>query len=364
MKILMTYHGNYEPNSGAAGIMVKIGNNLQKLGLEIDYYTYSNLPSAWHHQLSHFIFPFFVNNYINNNPNQWDIIDCCTGDTWLFGSFKNSNIKPKIVLRSSGLEHMWYDSLVASGEKFSWKGKLIWGNLNLRLVEISLKTANHILAVNHTEKDFLINKLCIPESKISIIYRALPDYFRHLPPHNKPAQFSILYVSTWLNRKGVKYLVEALEKLNKTHLNFSVTLVGVKIEENVIRKQLSLSLNTKVKIIDSIANSQLPEIYQNHSVFVFPSLYEGFPNVVTEAMATGLPIITTTAGAAKELISDKVNGIVIPYQDSEAIYQALIYAYENPNIMANYGNNSQKFINQLNFDQVYQQRIEIYQNLL
>lgn len=363
MKILMTYHGNFEPNSGAAGIMVKIGNNLQKLGLDIDYYTYSNLPSSWHHQLSHFIFPFALNNHINNNPNRWDIIDCCTGDTWLFSTFKNSAIKPKIVLRSSGIEHMWYESLVNSGEKFSWKGKLVWGNVNLRLVEISLKKANHILAVNQTEKDFLINELSIPEHKISIIYRALSDYFRHLPPHQFPSQFKILYVSTWLNRKGVKYLVEALERFNETNIDFTVTLIGVKTSEESIRNQLSPQLNSKVTIIDSLPNSQLPEVYQNHSVFVFPSLYEGFPNVVSEAMATGLPIITTTAGAAKELITNGVNGIVIPYRDSEAIYQGLIYAYENPQTMQTYGKNAQKLIDELEFEKVYQRRIEIYQNL-
>lgn len=363
MKVLMTYHGNYEPNSGAAGIMVKIGNNLQKLGLEIDYYTYSNLPSSWHHQFSHFVFPFYVNNYINKNPNKWDIVDCCTGDTWVFGTFKNYQTKPKIVLRSSGLEHMWYESLINAGEKFSWKGKLVWGNINLRLVEISLKTANHILAVNHTEKDFLINEFSIPESKISVIYRALSEYFRHLPPYNPPSEFKILYVSTWLKRKGVNYLLQALEKLADTNIDFTVSLVGVKTDENEIRKEFSPQLNSKVKIIHSLPNNQLPEVYRNHSVFVFPSLYEGFPNVVTEAMATGLPVITTTAGAAKELVVDKVNGIVIPYQDSEAIYQSLIYAYKNPDIMQEYGKNAQGLIDELNFEQVYQQRLAIYHNI-
>lgn len=364
MNILMTYHGNFDPNSGAAGIMVKIGNNLEKLGLKIDYYTYSNLPSSWHHQFSHFIFPFFVHNYINNNPNKWQIIDCCTGDNWIFGTFKNLASKPKIILRSSGLEHMWYESLINAGENFSWKGKLIWGNVNLKLVEISLKTADHILAVNNTEKDFLINQLLIPKSKITILYRALPDYFLNLPKHQINSEFKILYVSTWLNRKGVKYLVEALEKLMITNIIFSVTLVGVKIEENIIRNQLSPQLNSRVTIIDSLPNCELPKVYQNHSVFVFPSLYEGFPNVITEAMATGLPIITTTAGAAKELIIDKHNGMIIPYQDSEAIYQTLIYAYHNPNILQNYGDNAQKFINELNINEVYQKRLEIYKSLL
>jgi glycosyltransferase involved in cell wall biosynthesis len=248
--------------------------------------------------------------------------------------------------------------------KVPLKSRFFWFGVNLKWVESSLRSADHIIALTQQEKDYMRSRFSLPEDKISVIHHVLPEYFRGLPQPNFPESFQILFVSSWIEKKGIDYLVQALERFDQAGYDFQVTLAGVKVEESAIRQILSPSLARRVKIISSIKHRDLPELYLSHSVFVFPSLYEGFGKVLTEAMAAGLPVITTEAGVAQELIKHEENGIVIPYRDADAIYEALCLAYASPEIMRCYGRSAQSLINSLDFDGVYKQRLTIYEDLL
>lgn len=361
MKILMTYHGRFDANSGASGSMIRIGEELRKEKLDVDYFTYDNLPSFQNKRYYHFLFPYFLNQYIRQKD--FDIIDACTGDTWLFGTL-NRKRNQKIVIRSSGLEHMDYESRIAAGYKASLKSRIIWGYLNLKLVQQSLMSADHIFALTTQEKEYIEKRFKVPGHRISIAYHALPKYFLNLKSRSACDNFRVLYVGLWNERKGVQYLTEALEMLVKTNLDFSVTLAGVKVEESLIRATLSDSLNAKTSIITSILHTDLPDLYLTHSVFVFPSRYEGFGKVIMEAMASGIPIITSSTGIAHELIHHHINGLKIPSCDSKSIYNSLIWVSQNPEKAVIYGKRAREAVEAINFDSIYKQRINIYKALI
>lgn len=363
MNVLMTYHGEYDVNSGAAGSMATIGNNLAGLGLSVDYLTHSDLPKTWGRRRKFVAFPFALSRHIARSQRTWDILDACTGDSWVVGWLHRVHTRPKIVIRSSGLEHMDTERYMKD-HHVPLKSRFFWFGVNLQLVESSLRTADHIIALTHQEKTYMESKFSLPGEKISVIHHVLPEYFRDLPQPCFPDMFKILFVSSWIEKKGIDYLVQALERFDQAGYVFQVTLAGVKVEESMIRQLLSPSLSSKVKVISAIKHRDLPEIYLSHSVFVFPSLYEGFGKVLTEAMAAGLPVITTEAGVAQELINHEENGIVIPYRDADAIYQALCLAYTDREAMKRYGQSAQSLINSLDFDGVYAQRVAIYQDLL
>ena len=362
MNILMTYHGEYDINSGASGSMATIGRNLANLGHQVDFFTHSDLPNSWGRRTKFVAFPFWLSHHIARRAGPWDLLDACTGDSWVVGMFHRA--RPKIVIRSSGLEHMDTERYLKDNPDVSLKSRLYWFGLNLKLVESSLRTADHIIALTYQEKSYIESRFSIQGDKISVIHHVLPEYFRDLPKRSSPEIFKILFVSSWIEKKGIEFLVQALERFEQEGYPFQVTLAGVKVEESAIREVLSPALSCKVKVISTIEHRALPEIYLSHSVFVFPSLYEGFGKVLTEAMAAGLPVITTEAGVAQELIKHEENGIVIPYRDTDAIYQALCLAYSAPERMQHYGEAAKLLINSLDFDSVYQRRLTLYGDLL
>jgi glycosyltransferase involved in cell wall biosynthesis len=85
--------------------------------------------------------------------------------------------------------------------------------------------------------------------------------------------------------------------------------------------------------------------------------------VLAEAMATGIPIITTKAGIAGEWIKDRENGIIVPYQDSAAIFQALVWGFNHPREMRSFGVNAKKLIMENDRNREAGQKTIIYRSL-
>lgn len=358
----MTCHTDFDINAGVCGCTVNLGRELEKSGVHIDYYTHSDLPQNLDFRIKHCLFPLFVYRHINRYR-KWDIVDATTSDTWILGKMRGKNKKPKIVVSSHGLEHMFEEKRAIYEKKTSLRYKY-WICLHLKSVESSLKSADHICVLTHAEKAYIKSKFSIPQDKISVVYHSLPAHFMNLPEYHPPDEFKILYVGSWGKRKGIRYLLEALENLCNHNINFSATLAGLKVNASLVEEKISDRLMSRAKIIRFIENRALPELYLSHSVFVFPSLYEGFGMVLAEAMACGIPIITTQVGIAAEWIKNKVSGIVIPHQDSSAIYDAILWAFNHPDEIKNYGENAKKFIQGIVQGQNTKQRIGIYQSLL
>ena len=80
-------------------------------------------------------------------------------------------------------------------------------------------------------------------------------------------------------------------------------------------------------------------------------------------MASGVPIITTPAGIAKEWIKNKKNGIIIPYQDAAAIFKALLWIYNHPEEAERYGKNAKTMFNKIDFNNPFRSRMDIYKKL-
>ncbi len=137
----------------------------------------------------------------------------------------------------------------------------------------------------------------------------------------------ILFVGSLNQRKGIYYLLEAIEKIQKMDYDVELTVVGRGIFDKEILDLFSIK---KLNLKQNVSFSELIASYKNSDVFVLPSICEGFAQVILEAMATGLPVISTNHTSAPDLISDGVDGFVIPIRNSDIIVDKLIYLIEKP----------------------------------
>ncbi len=145
------------------------------------------------------------------------------------------------------------------------------------------------------------------------------------PSSEKFENFSVVWASSYTQTKGIGYLLEALAK--KPVPDMELVLAGypygtdaVKLYEDRIR----------VRRLGHIARQELGTIMGRCHVHVFPTLLEGFGRNIIEAMASGLPVITTPNCAGPDLIEDGVTGFIVPIRDVDAIYEKLIWVYEHP----------------------------------
>ncbi|MHC5731280.1 MAG: glycosyltransferase family 4 protein, partial [Nostoc sp.] len=118
--------------------------------------------------------------------------------------------------------------------------------------------------------------------------------------------FRALFVGRVGVRKGVHYLIKAWEELQLPQAE--LMLVGVNEFPETWLSQLPEGVN----YIPSVPHTTLNQYYSNANVFVFPSLVEGFGLVLLEAMACGIPVITTTHTAGPDIITDGTEGFIVP----------------------------------------------------
>lgn len=144
-------------------------------------------------------------------------------------------------------------------------------------------------------------------------------------------KLKILFVGGISQRKGISYLFEAVEGLES---KVELTFVGHKSVSNC--KVLNEALE-KHNWILSLSHEQVLACMCEHDVFVFPSLFEGFGLVITEAMSQGIPVITTDRTAGPDLIKDGVDGWIVPTGSSLAIKTILLSILEKPELLEQMG---------------------------
>lgn len=135
--------------------------------------------------------------------------------------------------------------------------------------------------------------------------------------YHKHKKLKALFVGGLSQRKGVANMFAAIEKLKD---NLSLTVVGRKTSNNC--KALDTELK-KHNWIPSLPHNEVLELMQQHDILLFPSLFEGFGMVITEAMSQGTPVITTERTAGPDLIENGNNGLLINAGDTDALVENL-----------------------------------------
>lgn len=145
------------------------------------------------------------------------------------------------------------------------------------------------------------------------------------PTPKRDSVFRVLFVGVSSVQKGVRYLLEAVTRVEIPGLE--CWLIGAIDPE--MRPILS-RYQGHFRHLGVLARAALSEQYSQASVLVLPSLQEGLALVQPQAMACGVPVIATTNTGAEDLFTDGVEGFVVPVRDPDAIAAKLVYLYEHP----------------------------------
>ncbi|URW80788.1 glycosyltransferase family 4 protein [Xiashengella succiniciproducens] len=132
----------------------------------------------------------------------------------------------------------------------------------------------------------------------------------------------VLYAGTLTQRKGLSYLLEAMVALKQHVLAKEVEfhfIGGIQGNTSLIQPYLRL-----MHYHNPISQTELFKRYNQYDVLLLPTIFEGFGLVIVEAMAAGLPVITTPHSIGPELINNGSNGFIIPIRDARAIEKAII----------------------------------------
>lgn len=155
----------------------------------------------------------------------------------------------------------------------------------------------------------------------------------------RPAQFRFLFVGRLTTQKNVAMLLRAVDRLRRlTSLPHCVSIIGdgpLAGELHVHGRRLGLEPILKWR--KWVQRAEMPGVYASADCLVNPSLYEGMPNVVLEAMACGLPVIASEVAGNIDTVDHGVTGLLFPSQDAEALALAMKRVLEEPHVAAAWG---------------------------
>jgi glycosyltransferase involved in cell wall biosynthesis len=201
-----------------------------------------------------------------------------------------------------------------------------------------LKKADKVITVSRATREYVL-RLGADKKKTSVIYNGVDEEFFHPMdkercreklslPKNKAI---ILSIRRLVYKNGLNTLIEVASYLVREHHNLLFILVGTGPDRGFIENRIKeLKLSNNVKLAGFAPDEQLPYYYNAADCFVIPSSSgEGLPMVLLEAMACGLPVISTISGGTAEIIKESVNGFLAPPRDSEALAKAILKIISN-----------------------------------
>ncbi len=169
----------------------------------------------------------------------------------------------------------------------------------------------------------IVKKWGVDGEKILVVYNAadLPE----INVQKESGVFTIISVGRLVSWKGYNGLIEAFAELIKSYPNLRLKIVGEGPEKkNFQFSIINFQLQDKIQLLGALSHEETLKEMAKASLFVLNTAYEGLSHVILEALAVGTPVVTTAAGGNPEVIKDGWNGILVKYNDLEALKSAII----------------------------------------
>jgi glycosyltransferase involved in cell wall biosynthesis len=139
--------------------------------------------------------------------------------------------------------------------------------------------------------------------------------------------------------------------VTKDRPHWHLALIGDGPQHQLLREQTRrLGLEERIHLPGRIQN--VPEYLAKADIFVLPSLYEGFPNALCEAMASGLPVIATNCGTVADIITDRQNGLLVSPNSIDSLVAALTLLMDNPDLRLKLGVKAESVVERFSINAV------------
>jgi glycosyltransferase involved in cell wall biosynthesis len=254
---------------------------------------------------------------------------------------------PPYVMLLHGLEERRNHAMAREAYKgrawhFRWKNR-VWQRLyHMPLYRWSITTADQAVVINRETWSMLQLHYNREIGRVWYIPNGIePRFFL---PRDYPAgrALGLLFAGTWIDHKGTYYLREGFETLAQLHPDVRLTIAGCGANAKTVKQAFAAAVRDRVEILPFVSTAEMPALYARHDIFVFPSLMEGLPIVLLEAMATGMPVVTTETCGMMDIVEHEYNGLLVKPADSAAFAAAVERMMDSPELRSQLGRAAQE----------------------
>lgn len=374
MNILMAAGVPKRREGGVAAIIYNLGRELEGLGHRLSYVFYEDLLSNQEAvgRFRDLRFAVRLSKHIQQNRVKFDAVNLHAPAGFVYGAFRNLmplNKLPPYVMTLHGLEERRVHVMKREAKKerawhFSLRNRLWHRAYHQNRFFISIKTADCAHCYSRDVWTLLQLKYNLDAEKVAYIPNGVEERFFIHRDYSQRDVLRLLYCGTWLDQRGIYYLRDALTRLAARQAGWTFTVAGGGAFEEEIRKFFGDSLRDKIIVRPLVPAARMPELYAEHDVFLFPSLMEGLPSVLLEAMAAGMPVVTTETCGMTDAVTDDVNGLLIPPADAEAIECALMRLCNSIELRRQLGQTAQSSMRRLTWRRSAQKLERLFESAI
>jgi len=213
------------------------------------------------------------------------------------------------------------------------------------------KEGSVFLVRSNRMKADVVDLGCPPE-KIIVHYGGIDvNKFRFRKKEVDGKRVKILMCGRFVEKKGFEYGIRAFAKLGKIYKNVALTIIG----DGKLRKKMenlvdSLNLSESVQLLGMLPHEEVQREMETSDIFLSPNLTarngdrEGIPNTIKEAMATGLPVVSTYHSGIPELVIDKETGFLVPETDVDGLIDRLDYLIAHSEVWQKLGSKAREVV--------------------
>jgi len=357
------YYYNLAKHLVEQGIKVEIVTSQDKSGnrvVEFDGIKYTFIPPNFNRKpfMSLWYYPFSLNVKKYLEKIRFDVLHGTAG-TYPYSNLRNR--KP-VIVQPFGLEPFKIEGI---------RGLLL-KILFYRMSKRNMENADAIASEGELQTKEIIDLFGVPREKIfylpvGVDLDIIEQYLKNSPLSKEDynlqdADLVLINVNRLAPNKGVPYLIESLKILNE-ELNVKLIMVGSGPEEGNIKKKINdLELQDKVLHFKNISDEKMFQLFTLAEVSVTPTLYEGLPTVVLEAMACGKPIVASNVSEIPQVVKNGINGFLVPPANSKAIADAVLKIYDK-NLFMKMSKSSKKIIKNYDWSKIAKMAVKKYEEL-
>ncbi len=235
----------------------------------------------------------------------------------------------------------------------------------LRMQKKVVKSLDNIVTVSKVSRDDIAGAFNINADNIDIVHNGIAtDMFAPAPASKAEPMSVMATASADAPLKGLSYLLKAVALLKSEGTNINLILLG-KLKPGGDTEKLinDLGIGEQIEFHSGLSSEEVAALYHRASIAVVPSVYEGFGLPAGEAMACGLPVISTDGGALPEVVGDA--GVIVPTRDEQALAAAIKSLLQDPDRRSDLGRRArQRILESFSWEVAARDMTTLYRNII
>jgi glycosyltransferase involved in cell wall biosynthesis len=352
LRVLIAAPVSRRREGGSAIIAYHLGHGLEQRGHSVTYVFQEDLfgDDKISPRFGALSFSRRLDRYISRNRDKFSLVNLHAPSGLFYGMHRHwlgSRNLPPCVMTLHGLEERRIHVQTREAKKgrawnFNFQNRLWHRFYTFPLYRWTIRNADGAHTYSRDVWNVLQLNYNLDSDRVAYIPNGVEARFFLSRRYDLSGPLKLLYAGTWLDQRGIFYIREALERLIPQLPGLTMSLVGCACPPETIKDFFGPKLAPAIFVQPVIPSSEMHELFSAHDIFLFPSLMEGLPSVLLEAMASGMPVITTETCGMPDVVEDDFNGLLIPPAAARAIEESVLRLAGSPALRQRLGQAAQQ----------------------